>query len=362
LKRTALHETHRRLGAGMVEFGGWEMPVQYSGTIEEHLAVRTAAGLFDVSHMGEIEMRGPQALALVQQVTSNDAAKLAQGQAQYSALTYPAGTFVDDVLVHRFGPEHFFLCVNAANTDQDYDWIGSHAPDFDAEVMNTSDRYTQLALQGPKAVTVLQPLVDVDLGAVKYYWFTRGTVDGVPAMIARTGYTGEDGFELYFEPAESERIWDKLLEAGQPQGLLPCGLAARNTLRLEAKMALYGHDIDDTTTVLEADLGWIVKFDKGDFIGRDRLREQKERGIRRKLIGFEMIERGIARDGYPIFIGGEQVSRVTSGSPAPYLKQNIGLAYLPIEHTAAGARFEVEVRGRRVAAEVVPTPFYKRRK
>jgi len=344
----------------MVEFGGWEMPIQYAGTIEEHLAVRRAAGMFDVSHMGEIEIRGPQALDLVQYVTSNDVTKLADGQAQYSALTYPAGTFVDDVLVHRFGPEHFFICVNAANTDKDYDWIRSRASDFKAEAANTSDRYTQLAVQGPQALAILQQLVEVDLSAIKYYWFTPGTVAGVPAIIARTGYTGEDGFEIYFEPGESERIWNRIIETGRPAGLAPCGLAARNTLRLEAKMALYGHDIDDTTTVLEADLGWIVKLGKGDFIGRDQLSAQKQQGIARKLVGFEMIERGIARDGYPIFIDGRQVSQVTSGSPAPYLKKNIGLAYLPIEHTSAGSRFEVDVRGRRVAAEIVPTPFYKR--
>ncbi len=346
----------------MVEFGGWEMPVQYTGTIEEHMAVRTAVGLFDVSHMGEIEIIGRQALELLQRLTPNDASKLAIGQAQYSALTYPEGTFVDDLLVHRLGPEHFLLCVNAANTDKDFAWISSHAAGFELELINSSDRYTQLALQGPKALATLQPLVDVDLSMLKYYWFTKGKVDGVPALIARTGYTGEDGFEIYFDPHESERIWYKLLERGQRHKILPCGLAARNTLRLEAKMALYGHDIDHTTTVLEADLGWIVKFNKGDFIGRERLQQQKEQGLRRKLIGFEMIERGIARDGYPIFIDGQQVGQVSSGSPAPYLKKNIGLAYLPIAHTAVGSRFEVEVRGRRVAAQVVPTPFYQRRR
>jgi aminomethyltransferase len=362
LKRTALNQAHRRLGAKMVEFGGWDLPIQYAGTIDEHMAVRTAAGIFDVSHMGEIEIRGPQALALVQHVTCNDAAKLADNQAQYSALTYPAGTFVDDGLVHRLGPEHYLLCVNAANTDQAYQWIRGNAAGFDAEVLNTSDRYTQLALQGPRALALLQPLTDVDLSAIKYYWFTHGRVDGVPALISRTGYTGEDGFEIYFDPQASERIWNKILEAGQPHGLQPCGLAARNTLRLEAKMALYGHDIDDTTTVLEADLGWIVKLNKGEFVGRDRLAQQKAEGLTRKLIGFEVKDRGIARDGYPIFINGEQVSHVSSGSPAPYLNKNIGLAYLPIAHTGIGSRFEVDVRGRRVAAEVVPTPFYKRNK
>jgi aminomethyltransferase len=362
LKQTALNAAHRGLGAKMVEFGGWEMPIQYAGTMEEHLAVREAAGIFDVSHMGEIEVIGPQALALVQHVTTNDAARLSDGQAHYSALTYPNGTFVDDVLVHRFGPEHFLLCVNASNTPKDHAWIGGHAAGFNAEVVNTSDRYTQLALQGPQALTILQELTETDLSAIKYYWFRRGKVDGVSALMARTGYTGEDGFELYFDPPESERVWNKILETGERRGLRPCGLAARNTLRLEAKMALYGHDIDETTSVLEADLGWIVKLNKGDFIGRDALARQKEQGLTRKLIGFEMIERGIARDGYPILIDGQRVSHVGSGSPAPYLKKNIGLAYLPIEHTATGTRFEVDVRGRRVAAEVVPTPFYKRSK
>ncbi len=362
LKQTALNAAHRRLGGKMVEFGGWDMPIQYAGTIDEHMAVRQAAGVFDVSHMGEIEIVGPQALTLTQHVTTNDAAKLADGQAHYSALTYPNGTFVDDVLVHRFGPEHFLLCVNASNTPKDYEWICSQTSDFNAEVVNTSNRYTQLAIQGPQALAILQQFTETDLSAIKYYWFTRGQVDGVPAIIARTGYTGEDGFEIYFDPNESERIWNKILEAGQPRGLMPCGLAARNTLRLEAKMALYGHDIDDTTTVLEADLGWIVKLGKGDFIGRDVLAAQKEQGLTRKLIGFEMIERGIGRDGYPIFIDGQRVSHIGSGSPAPYLKKNIGLAYLPIEHAATGTRFDVDVRGRRVAAEVVPTPFYKRSK
>lgn len=360
LKRTALFDAHRRAGAKMIDFGGWEMPVTYAGTIDEHLAVRTAAGLFDVSHMGEIEVAGPQALALVQHVTSNDAAKLADNQAQYAGLLYPTGTFVDDLLVHRINSEHFLLCVNASNTDKDFQWIVENTRDFDAEVMNTSANYTQLALQGPRALEILQPLTDADLRAIEYYWFTHGKVDGVDALIARTGYTGEDGFEFYFDPAASEQIWERLLEAGRPHGLQPCGLAARNTLRLEAKMVLYGHDIDDTTTPYEADLGWIVKLGKGDFIGREALTKQKEQGVTRKLVGFEVIERGIARDGYPVYLDGAEVGRVTSGSPAPYLKKNIGLTYLPAERAAVGTRIEIDVRGRRVAAEVVPTPFYKR--
>jgi aminomethyltransferase len=362
LKKTALNAAHRRWGGKMVPFGGWDMPVQYAGTIEEHLTVRNAVGLFDVSHMGEAEVRGPQALQLVQHITTNDASKLQIGQAHYSGLLYPTGGFVDDLLVHKLSDDHYLLCINASNTGKDVDWIVSNTAQFEAEVTNTSPDYTQLALQGPRALATLQPLVDVELSAIKYYWFTRGHVDGVPAILARTGYTGEDGFEIYFEPSESDRIWEKLLAAGQPHGIQPCGLAARNTLRLEAKMALYGNDIDETTTPYEADLAWIVKLQKGDFIGRDVLAKQKEAGIKRKLVGFEMLERGIGRDHYPIFIGDAPVGHVTSGSPAPYLKKNIGLAYLPVEHTAVGTCFDVEVRGKRVAAQVVETPFYKRSK
>jgi aminomethyltransferase len=324
------------------------------------MAVRSAAGLFDVSHMGEIEIRGPQALELIQSLTTNDAGALNDGQAQYSALTYPEGTFVDDILVHRFAQDHYFLCVNASNSDKDFDWIGSHTLGFDAEAANVSANYAQLAIQGPMALETLQPLTDVRLDAIKYYWFTRGDVDGVAAIIARTGYTGEDGFEIYFDPNESDRVWNGILESGRPRGILPCGLAARNTLRLEAKMALYGNDIDSATTVLEADLGWICKFKKGDFIGRDRLLRQKEEGLTRKLVGFEMTDKGIARDHYPIFIDDREAGMVTSGSFAPYLKKNIGLAYLPIEHAGVGTAFEVDVRGRRLKAQVVQTPFYKR--
>jgi aminomethyltransferase len=363
LKKTALNDTHRKLGGRMIDFGGWDMPVQYSaGTIEEHMAVRSAVGIFDVSHMGEIEIRGPQALDFIQLLTTNDAGALSDGQAQYSGLTYPEGTFVDDILVHRFAQDHYFLCVNASNADKDFDWIRGHAADFVAEATNVSDDYSQLAVQGPKALETLQPLTSVDLASIKYYWFTRGDVDGIPAILARTGYTGEDGFEVYFDPNESDRVWNKIFESGRPHGILPCGLAARNTLRLEARMALYGNDIDDSTTVLEADLGWICKFKKGDFIGRESLLRQKEEGLTRKLVGFEMIDKGIARDHYPVFIDDREAGMVTSGSFAPYLKKNIGLAYLPIEHAGVGTAFEVDVRGRRLAARVVQTPFYKRSK
>jgi aminomethyltransferase len=363
LKKTALNDAHRKSGGRMIDFGGWDMPVQYTaGTIEEHMAVRLGVGIFDVSHMGEIEIRGPQALDLIQYLTTNDAGALDDGQAQYSGLTYPDGGFVDDILVHRFARDHYFLCVNASNTDKDSAWIDGYTPDFDAEATNVSANYSQLAIQGPKALETLQPLTGVPLATIKYYWFTRGEVCGVPAIIARTGYTGEDGFEIYFDPNESDRVWNKIMESGRPHGILPCGLAARNTLRLEAKMALYGNDIDGTTTALEADLGWICKFKKGDFIGRDSLLRQKEEGLTRKLVGFEMTDKGIARDHYPIFIDDREAGLVTSGSFAPYLKKNIGLAYLPIEHTGVGTAFEVDVRGRRLKAQVVQTPFYKRSK
>lgn len=360
LLRTPLYEVHRESGAKLVSFAGWEMPVQYEGLISEHLAVRTAAGLFDVSHMGEILIEGPDALALVQFVSSNDAGKLQDGQAHYSGLMTPQGTFVDDMLVHRFAPDRYFLCVNAANTQKDVEWIQQHAAGKDVQVENVSSEYAQLAVQGPKAIEIVQHLTDVDLLSIKYYWFQQGEVAGVPCIIARTGYTGEDGVELYTPPDEAPALWKKILERGREYGIKPAGLAARNTLRLEAKMTLYGHDIDDTTTVLEADLGWICKLAKGDFLGRDALVRQKEEGLRRKLIGFEVLDRAPARDGYPVVVGDAQAGCVTSGSPAPFLKKNIGLTYLPIEYSNAGTRFEVLIRGRAVPAEVANTPFYKR--
>jgi aminomethyltransferase len=363
LKKTALNTAHRNLGGKMIDFGGWDMPVQYpAGVQEEHLNVRRAAGLFDVSHMGEIDVQGPQALEFLQYVTTNDASKLADGQAQYSALLYPQGTFVDDILVHRFAPNHYFLCVNASNTEKDFHWLLDSAARFDVDVKNVSADYAQIAIQGPRALEILQPLCDLDLGPIHYYWFARGHVDGVAAIVARTGYTGEDGFEIYLAPADAEKIWNRLLEAGAPAGLSPSGLAARNTLRLEAKMALYGNDIDDKTTPYEADLAWIVKLAKGDFIGRAALVDQKAKGVTRKLVGFEVLDKGIARDHYPVLIDGKEAGVVTSGSPGPYVKKNIGLALLPIEHTEIGTKFEIDVRGRRLAAQVAPTPFYKRSK
>ena len=366
LKRTALNAVHRARGARMVDFAGWDMPVEYSGIVDEHLAVRTRAGLFDVSHMGEIDIRGPEALALVQHVTSNDASYLKINQAQYSALMYPNGAAVDDCLVHRFAEDHFFLCVNASNTDKDFDWICTHNA-FDAEVRNVSLDYSQLALQGPSSLAIMAKVTDADLQSLKYYWFMRATCAGVPGLLARTGYTGEDGFEFYFAPAESERVWNALMEAGKPEGLIPAGLGARNTLRLEAGMALYGHELDEDTTLFEASLGWITKLDKGDFLGREALAQQKERGTRKKLIGFEMLDRNIARDGYSVWAEDQRIGKVTSGSPAPFLKKNIGMAYIESGPAAAGMAdvgrdIDIEIRGRRAQARVVGLPFYKRSK
>ncbi len=359
LRKTALNAVHRRMGAKMVGFGGWDMPVEFSGIIAEHLAVRTAAGLFDVSHMGEIEIRGPKALALVQSVTCNDAARLTEGQAQYSGLMTENGTFVDDLIVHKISNTHYFLCVNASNQDRDFEHIVRHNR-AGAEVENAGARYTQLAVQGPKALAIVQPFTKVDLAAIRYYHFTFGNVNGVNCLIARTGYTGEDGVEIYFSPGHSEKMWFDLLEAGRAAGLVPCGLGARNTLRLEASMCLYGHEIDESTTVWEANLGWICKLDKGEFLGRDVLVRQKEQGLNRRLVGFEVDDRLIARDGCPVLADESAVGRVTSGSPAPFLKKNIGMAYVPLELTEPGTMLRIGVRSQQARARVVPTPFYKR--
>ena len=345
----------------MAEFGGWEMPIEYSGIIQEHLAVRSAAGLFDISHMGEIVIEGPASLSLVQYVTCNDASRLKDDQIQYSALLTPEGTFVDDILVHRLSADRYFLCVNAANAEKDFDWI-SEQNSFDAEVVYDSDQYSQLALQGPKSLKILQPLVNIDLSAVKYYWLKHALIGDLDCLITRTGYTGEDGFELYFDPEESERVWNLLMDAGSKDGLIPAGLGARNTLRLEAKMALYGHEISDQVTPWEADLAWVVKLDKGDFLGKEALLEQKAAGIRKKLVGFEMVGKGIGRDGYPVLINGDQAGLVTSGGPSPSLKKNIGLAYVPISHSDVGKEIEIQVRTQAVPARIVKTPFYTRPK
>jgi aminomethyltransferase len=348
----------------MVDFGGWDMPVQYpAGTVEEHLRTRTHAGLFDVSHMGEVDVRGADAINFVNRLVSNDAGKLIDGQAQYSALTTPEGTVIDDLLVYRFAADHLLIVVNAGTTEKDWDWISSHRGKETVELRNVSTEYCQIALQGPDALGILRKLTALPLADIKYYHFRESEVDGVPAIVSRTGYTGEDGFEVYAAADKAEQLWNKVLDAGNfgaSDGVVPCGLAARNTLRLEAGMCLYGHEIDESTTLLEANLGWICKLNKGDFIGRERLLKQKEEGVTRKLVGFEMTDRGIARDGQDVLIGSQRVGRVTSGSPAPFLKKNIGMAYVPSEFANPGQVIEVDVRGRPVAARIVPLPFYKR--
>lgn len=360
MKVTPLHAAHVAAGGKMVSFAGWHMPIEYAGLVAEHNAVRTSAGLFDVSHMGEIEIRGKDALALVQKVTTNNAARLAINQAHYSALVYPQGTFVDDLLVYRMAENHFLLCVNASNSDKDFEYIRSHASG-NVEVTDNSPYYAQIALQGPKAVSILQKMTAFDLNSIKYYWFRKLDVESVPVIAARTGYTGEDGFEIFCPPSEAMHLWNRVLEVGKGQ-IIPTGLGCRDTLRLEAKMVLYGNDIDDTTTVLEADLEWIVKWEKGDFIGRSVLMKQKENGTDRKLVGFEITDRGIARHGHEAFIGDRKAGTVTSGTFAPYLKKAIGLVYLPAENAVIDQEFEIDVRGKRLRARVVPTPFYKRSK
>ena len=364
LKRTPLNSIHRQMGGRMVDFGGWDMPVQYpAGTIEEHLRTRNHSGLFDVSHMGEIDVRGSDAIPFVNRVTSNDVTKLVDGQAQYSALTTPRGTVVDDLLVYRLAADHLLLVVNAGTTEKDWAWITAQKRNDSVDLNNVSKDYSQIAIQGPEALGILQLLTELPLAEIKYYHFTQGSVDGIPAIVSRTGYTGEDGFEVYAAPEHAEQLWNKMLVAGHfgdSTGIIPCGLAARNTLRLEAGMALYGNDIDETTNLLEANLGWICKLDKGDFVGRDALAKEKEAGITRRLVGFEVTDRGIARDHQNVVVDDKVVGQVTSGSPAPYLKKNIGFAYVPIELASVGQQLKIDVRGRLVDAQVVKTPFYKR--
>jgi aminomethyltransferase len=379
IRKTALNAVHREMGAKMVEFNGWDMPVEYPasigcGIINEHMAVRTSVGIFDVSHMGDIRLAGPQALAAVQHISMNDASKLAIGQAQYSALLYPEGTFVDDVIVHRLGEDEYLLVINAGTREKDFNWVRDNTRSFDCAVENLSDDFTQIAIQGPKAVNLLQKLTDADLSAVKFYWVTRGTIVLNKqsmrrylqnTLIARTGYTAEDGFEIYVpsDEATSAWVWNRILEVGKEFGVVPCGLGARNTLRLEGKLPLYGHEISDTINVWEAGLDRFCKMEKPEFVGRVALEKAKSAGVKRSLIGLEMTGRGIARDGYKVLDdGGREIGYVTSGSPAPFLKKNIALAYVPTELAAAGTTVKVEVRGQGVGAVVVPTPFYKRPK
>jgi aminomethyltransferase len=371
VRKTALNALHRGLGAKMVNFGGWDMPVEYpatGGLVAEHKAVRGGVGLFDVSHMGDIRIRSGRtpggALAAVQHISMNDASQLAIGQAHYSAMLYPQGTFVDDVIVHRLGEDDFLLVINAGTRQKDIDWVRRNTANFDCVVEELSDDYTQLAIQGPRGAEVLQKLTDADLGKIKNYWFTHGTVCGLKnILIARTGYTGEDGFEIYVpsDRATSEQVWAKVMEAGREFGIIPCGLGARNTLRLEAKMALYEHEISDTINVWEAGLDRYCKMEKGDFIGRAALERAKSAGLKRTLVGLEMVERGIARDGYCCGNeAGETIGVVTSGSPSPTLCKNIALAYVPPAMSAIGTPIYIEIRSQKAKALVVPTPFYKR--
>lgn len=373
LRKTPLNALHRRLGAKMVNFGGWDMPVEYpssGGLIAEHKAVRGSVGVFDVSHMGDIRIRsGKQpggALAAVQHISMNDASQLAIGQAHYSAMLYPEGTFVDDVIVHRLGEDDFLLVINAGTREKDIDWVRENTKGFDCVVEELSDAYTQLAIQGPRAVEVLQKLTDANLSEIKNYWFTHGTVCGLKrTLIARTGYTGEDGFEIYVpsDVATSEKVWNEVMEAGREFGIVPCGLGCRNTLRLESKMALYGHEISDKINVWEAALDRYCKMEKGDFVGRAALERAKAAGLKRTLVGIEMVERGIARDEFRCCNeAGEDIGVVTSGSPSPTLGKNIALAYVPPAFSAVGTILYVEIRGQKCKAQVVPTPFYKRAK
>ncbi|MGA8150324.1 MAG: glycine cleavage system aminomethyltransferase GcvT [Terriglobales bacterium] len=369
IRKTALNAVHRKMGARMVDFNGWDMPVEYpsaGGIIAEHNGVRTGVGIFDVSHMGDIRLRGPQALAAVQHISMNDASRLAIGQAQYSAMLYPQGTFVDDVIVHRLGEDDYLLVINAGTREKDFNWVRDHTRQFDCAVENLSDDFTQIAIQGPKGVDLLQKLTDAELSSVKFYWITRGTVCGLKdILIARTGYTAEDGFEIYV-PADEETsamVWNETLEVGKEFGALPCGLGARNTLRLEGKLPLYGHEISDTINIWEAGLDRFCKMEKPEFVGRAALEKAKSEGLKRTLVGLEMVERGIARDGYKILDEGRrEIGYVTSGSFAPFLKKNIALAYVPPEFSILGSTVKVEIRGQGVGARVVPTPFYKRPK
>jgi aminomethyltransferase len=373
LRKTPLNALHRRLGAKMVNFGGWDMPVEYpssGGLMAEHRAVRGSVGVFDVSHMGDIRISSGAkpggALAAVQHISMNDTSKLAIGQAHYSAMLYPEGTFVDDVIVHRLGEDDYLLVINAGTREKDIHWVRENTKGFDCVVEELSDAYTQLAIQGPRAIDVMKKLTDANLDGIKNYWFTHGTVCGLKnTLIARTGYTGEDGFEIYVpsDVATSEKVWNQVIEAGREFKIVPSGLGARNTLRLESKMALYGHEISDKINVWEAGLDRYCKMEKGDFVGRAALEKAKAAGLKRTLVGIEMIDRGIARDEYCCCNeSGEAIGVVTSGSPSPTLGKNIALAYVPPAFSAVGTVLYVEIRGQKCKAQVVATPFYKRAK
>ncbi|HSM91714.1 MAG TPA: glycine cleavage system aminomethyltransferase GcvT [Anaeromyxobacteraceae bacterium] len=358
--RTPLYDTHVEAGARIVDFAGWEMPVQYAGILEEHEAVRTRAGLFDVSHMGEVVLRGPRAADALGRLFTNDLRRLVDGQAQYGCLCRPTGGIVDDVIVYRRAAEDWLVCVNAGNRQKDFEWLrAGEGPGV--TVANESDDWAQLALQGPKAAAIVQRLTRTDLSKVQTFHFVPAEVAGVPCIAARTGYTGEDGFELFCPADRAAGLWGALLDAGKGEGAIPCGLGARDSLRLESAYRLYGSDMDDETTPLEAGLAWVVKLDKGDFVGREALLAQKARGLGRRLVGFTLTDRGIPRHGYPVLRDGVTAGVVTSGTLSPTLKIPVGLAYVPAELAAEGATFAVGIRGRAVAARVVKTPFYSRK-
>jgi aminomethyltransferase len=364
LKRTPLYDQHLELGGRMVEFGGWEMPVQYRSIIEEHQAVRTRAGLFDVSHMGEFRIEGPGALDFLQYLVPNNVAKLEINQTLYTQLCLPNGGTIDDCTLYRLDEQRYLLVVNAATCDKDWAWVNQHAKDFDlTRLENATDEIALFAFQGPQAEAILQPLADIDLTTIAYYHCRPGTIVGIPALISRTGYTGEDGFELYHDASDAPRLWKAILEAGRERAVLPIGLGARDTLRLEAGFCLYGHELTEEITPLEAALGWSVKLDKGvDFIGREALARQKQEGLKRKRIGIEMVDRSVPRAGYALLANGQQVGELTSGTLGPSLNKTIGMGYVPPDVAKPGTTLEVEIRGKRVGATVVPLPFYKRNK
>jgi len=363
LKKTPLNSLHRDLGARMVPFGGWDMPVQYSGVIDEHLAVRNAAGLFDVSHMGEVFVEGANALALVQHLTTNDATRLADGQVQYTALCRPDGGTVDDVTLYRFGPERFMFCVNASNTEKDFAWMEqvlASGKAADVSLRNASHEFAQLALQGPNAPQILARLTDADLDNLAFYRFCEGTIADIPAIISRTGYTGEVGYELYVPASKGAELWEAISDAGKPDGLIPVGLGARDTLRLEMGYALYGHELSETISPLEASLGWIVKLDGDNFVGRDALLAQKDAGVPRRMVGFTMDAPGIPRAEYPVFKGEREIGVVTSGTQAPSLRQGVGMALLESSTTKPGETIEIGIRTRKVPATICKPPFIKK--
>ncbi len=364
MKKTKINKAHHHLGGKMVDFFGWDLPVQYSGLSSEHNSVRKTGGIFDVSHMGEIFVKGNSALDAVQYITSNNIGKLLPGKIVYTALPNERGCFVDDMLVYMISGNEYLLVVNAANLEKDFEWIVNKTKKFNVDVENKSNEYSQIAIQGPKAEELLSQFTNDKISDLKYYHFLNGKIGNIESMISRTGYTGEDGFEIYFKSDEktASDLFIDLVESGSKFGIVPVGLGARDTLRLEAKMSLYGNDIDDSHTILEADLSWILKLKKGEFIGRDILLKQKQEGIKRKLVGFELIEKGVPRHGYKVFVKGEHYSEVTSGTYSPFLKKPIGLAYLPIENSNIGEKFKVEIRGKLIEAKIVKTPFYKREK